>query len=58
MTQNTVSKIESAEDVRLSSIVRYMQSMGGAVEIVLKTPDGNATRVEFPTIGARGVNSV
>lgn len=47
MTQNTVSKIESADDVLISSIVRYMHSLGGGVELVLKTPDGNARRVDF-----------
>jgi transcriptional regulator with XRE-family HTH domain len=47
MTQNTVSKIESADDVLISSVVRYMHSIGGGVEIVLKTPDGNAKRVDF-----------
>ncbi|WP_237358335.1 MULTISPECIES: hypothetical protein [unclassified Rhizobium] len=47
MTQNTVSKIESADDVLLSSIVRYMHSLGGGVELVLKTPDGKAKRVDF-----------
>ncbi|NKL01597.1 transcriptional regulator [Rhizobium leguminosarum bv. viciae] len=47
MTQNTVSKIESADDVLLSSIVRYMHSLGGGVELVLKTPDGKARRVDF-----------
>jgi transcriptional regulator with XRE-family HTH domain len=47
MTQNTVSKIESADDVLLSSIVRYMHSIGGGVEIVLKTPDGKSKRVDF-----------
>lgn len=47
MTQNTVSKIESADDVLLSSVVRYMHSIGGGVEIVLKMPDGKAKRVDF-----------
>jgi transcriptional regulator with XRE-family HTH domain len=47
MTQNTVSKIESADDVLISSIVRYMHSIGGGVEIVLKTPDGKARRIDF-----------
>ncbi|WP_416066496.1 helix-turn-helix domain-containing protein [Rhizobium sp. ZK1] len=47
MTQNTVSKIESADDVLLSSIVRYMHSIGGGVELVLKTRDGKARRVDF-----------
>lgn len=47
MTQNTVSKIENADDVLLSSVVRYMHSIGGGVELLLKTPDGKATRVDF-----------
>ena len=47
MTQNTVSKIERADDVLLSSIVRYMRSIGGGVELVLKTPDGKESRVDL-----------
>ncbi|CZT33722.1 helix-turn-helix domain-containing protein [Rhizobium sp. 9140] len=47
MTQNTVSKIENADDVLVSSVVRYMHSIGGGVELVLKTSDGKATRVDF-----------
>ncbi|MVA24607.1 XRE family transcriptional regulator [Agrobacterium vitis] len=47
MTQNTVSKMENADDVLISSIVRYMHSIGGGVEIVLKMPDGKAKRVDF-----------
>jgi DNA-binding XRE family transcriptional regulator len=47
MTQNTVSKIERADDVLLSSVVRYMRSIGGGVELVLKTPDGNESRVDL-----------
>jgi transcriptional regulator with XRE-family HTH domain len=47
MTQNSVSKIENADDVLISSIVRYMHSIGGGVELVLKTPDGKARRVDF-----------
>jgi transcriptional regulator with XRE-family HTH domain len=56
MTQNTVSKIENADDVLLSSIVRYMHSIGGGVELVLKTPDGKARRVDFdPDIDVKQV---
>ncbi|PZU88285.1 MAG: transcriptional regulator [Shinella sp.] len=47
MTQNTVSKIESADDMLISSIVRYMHSICGSVELVLKTPDGTVRRVDF-----------
>ncbi len=45
MTQNTVSKLDRADDVLLSSVVRYMRSIGGGVELVLKTPDGKENRV-------------
>jgi transcriptional regulator with XRE-family HTH domain len=47
MTQNTVSKIENSDDVLISSVVRFMHSIGGGVELVLKTPDGKARRVDF-----------
>ncbi|MDM9625671.1 helix-turn-helix transcriptional regulator [Rhizobium sp. S152] len=47
MTQNTVSKIERSDDVLISSVVRYMHSIGGGVELLLKTPDGKARRVDF-----------
>jgi DNA-binding XRE family transcriptional regulator len=47
MTQNTVSKIERADDVLLSSVVRTMRSIGGGVELVLKTPDGKRTQVDL-----------
>lgn len=47
MTQNTVSKIERADDVLLSSIVRYMRSIGGGIELVQKTPNGRESRVDL-----------
>jgi DNA-binding transcriptional regulator YiaG len=47
MTQNTVSKLERADDVLASSVVRYMRSIGGGVELVLKTPDGKESRVDL-----------
>lgn len=47
MTQNAVSKIERADDVLLSSVLRYMRSIGGGVELVLKTPDGKERRVDL-----------
>ena len=47
MPQTTVSKIERADDVLLSSVVRYMRSIGGGVELVLKTPDGKESRVDL-----------
>lgn len=47
MTQNTISKLESADDMLISSIIRYMHSIGGGVELILKTPDGTVRRVDF-----------
>ena len=46
-TQNAISKMENADDVLLSSVVRYMRAIGGGVELVLKTADGQARRVDF-----------
>lgn len=54
MTQNTVSKIENPDDLLVSSVVRYMHSIGGGVELILKTPDGHSRRVDFdPEISVR-----
>lgn len=47
MTQNTISKIEGADDVLLSSITRYMHSLGGGVEVILKTANGKIRRVDL-----------
>ena len=47
MTQNTVSKIERADDVLPSSVVRYMCSIGVGIELVLKSPDGKESRVDL-----------
>lgn len=47
MTQNSVSKMENAEDVLVSSLVRYMQALGGSVEIVLRSSSGEARTVEL-----------
>ncbi|MHC2791195.1 transcriptional regulator with XRE-family HTH domain [Mesorhizobium jarvisii] len=45
MTQNNISRMEHGEDMLLSSIVRYMQALGGGLELVLKLPDGSARHV-------------
>jgi hypothetical protein len=47
MTQNTVSKIESSDDVLLSSVMRYMHSIGGGIEIILKTADGKSRHIDL-----------
>ncbi|NTJ41701.1 XRE family transcriptional regulator [Agrobacterium larrymoorei] len=58
-TQNAISKMENADDVLLSSIVRYMHAIGGGVELVLKTADGKARRVDFdPDINVKNIVSV
>jgi DNA-binding transcriptional regulator YiaG len=54
VSEKTISKIEGADDVLLSSIVRYMRSIGGGVELVLKTSDGQAKRIDFsPEVSAK-----
>ncbi|WP_320197204.1 XRE family transcriptional regulator [Agrobacterium rosae] len=58
-TQNAISKMENADDVLLSSVVRYMHAIGGGVELVLKTADGKARRVDFdPDIDVKNIVSV
>lgn len=47
MTQNNVSKLENADDLLLSSLLRYMQALGGRVEIVLHDRHGNARTIDF-----------
>jgi DNA-binding XRE family transcriptional regulator len=45
MTQNNVSRLESGDDMLVSSIDRYMQAVGGSVRLVLVRPDGSEVEV-------------
>lgn len=47
MTQNTVSKIEKADDLLLSSLARYMEALGGEAEIVLRDREGRMRHISF-----------
>lgn len=50
--QSAVSKIESRTDAYVSTIRRYLQAMGGELEIVATFPDGNRYEItQFKEIG-------
>jgi len=38
MTQPALSRLESRADVRISTIVRYIEAMGGTLEITARLP--------------------
>ncbi|MGA9418366.1 MAG: XRE family transcriptional regulator [Candidatus Cybelea sp.] len=50
--QSAVSKIESRTDAYVSTIRRYLQAMGGELEIVARFPDGETYEItQFHEIG-------
>lgn len=51
MTQNTVSKIEKADDLLLSSLARYMEALGGGAEITLRDREGRIRHIPFTVSG-------
>jgi transcriptional regulator with XRE-family HTH domain len=44
-TQASISKLERRADVHISSLRRYIQSLGGDLELVARFPDG-AVRID------------
>lgn len=40
VTQSAVSKVENAEDVRLSTLRDYVEALGGQLELSVRFPDG------------------
>ena len=46
-TQPEVSKIERRTDVYVSTLRRYVEAMGGALEIVARFPDGEVRIEQF-----------
>jgi hypothetical protein len=45
MTQPEVSKLEHRTDLYVSTLRRYIEAMGGALEITARFPDGRVLRV-------------
>jgi transcriptional regulator with XRE-family HTH domain len=44
-TQASISKLERRADVHISSLRRYIQSLGGDLELIARFPDG-AVRID------------
>ena len=45
MEQASVSKLERRDDMLISTLRRYVQGLGGRLEIVARFPDGNDVRI-------------
>ncbi|WP_019672466.1 helix-turn-helix domain-containing protein [Psychrobacter lutiphocae] len=43
VSQASISKVESGKDIQLSTLQKYVQSLGGEVSITAKMPDGEIT---------------
>lgn len=43
VSQASISKVESGKDVQLSTLQKYIQSLGGEVKITAKMQDGEIT---------------
>ena len=48
--QASVSKIESQTDMYISTIRKYIEAMGGELEIIAKFPEGNVRVDNFDSI--------
>jgi predicted transcriptional regulator len=52
-SQAAVSKIESRTDMYVSTVRRYVEAMGGQLEIVAKFPDGDVKISQFKDVAKR-----
>lgn len=51
-SQSSISKLERRVDVYVSTLRRYIESMGGELEIVARFPDGSVRINQFEEIEA------
>ena len=51
MSQPEVSKLEQRSDALISTVRRYVEAMGGELEIVARFPDGAVRITQFQDIG-------
>ena len=45
VSQANISKLESGQDILLSTLQKYVTALGGQVSIVAKMPDGEVTLI-------------
>ncbi len=55
MSQSEVSKVEHRTDVYVSTLRRYIEAMGGELEIVARFPDGNVEIISIAADASEGV---
>ena len=49
--QGSVAKIEKRADMYVSNLRRYVEALGGTLEIVARFPDGEVTITNFRDVG-------
>jgi transcriptional regulator with XRE-family HTH domain len=55
MSQPEVSKLEKRSDALISTVRRYVEAMGGELEIVARFPDGAVKITQFSDLEERAV---
>jgi DNA-binding transcriptional regulator YiaG len=50
-SQGEVSKIEKRTDMYVSALRRYIEAMGGQLDVVARFPDGDVRITQFQTAG-------
>lgn len=53
MTQPEVSKLEQRSDALISTVRRYIEAMGGDLDIVARFPDGDVRITQFGDLDER-----
>ena len=56
-SQSSISKLERRVDVYVSTLRRYVESMGGELEIVAKFPDGSVRINQLEDFGVANASS-
>jgi transcriptional regulator with XRE-family HTH domain len=52
-SQSSISKLERRVDVYVSTLRRYIESMGGELDIIARFPDGSVRINQFEEIGRK-----
>jgi transcriptional regulator with XRE-family HTH domain len=53
VTQGNVSRVENAADLYVSTLARYVQALGGSLELTAVFPD-QVVPVDLPSVGRVG----
>lgn len=55
--QGSVSKIESAADMYLSTLRRYVEALGGELEVLARFPEGTVVPIASLAVAKRGART-